>query len=591
MLLGTIYTLLLRVFDLTSPVLIAAAIDVVVEREQSMVARFGVTDVGAQLVLLVALTGIVWLLESTFDYLAQLTWRKLAQAVQHGLRSDVIRHLQSLDFGDFGDRGQGEIQSIINDDINQLERFLDGAASDALQMVFAIVIVGTMLLTTVPSLAWVAFLPVPFIVAGSLWFQALLAPRYSLVRGQAGRVARELSERIRGLYMIKSFAAEHRVATGLEAASAGYAQANEDAIRLSAAFNPLLRLIIVTGIGAVVLLGGRLVLAGELNVGVYVAVVSLTERLLFSLSDIGWLFDAHRRAMAPASRALELLDLRPRIVDGSCARTLTEVVGDIQLDDVSFSYRESAPCAAALDRVSLHVPAGQTVALVGSTGSGKTTLIKLLLRFYSPSSGRILVDGQPIDSVRLRDLRRHIGWVGDDTFLFEGSIRDNIAFGSEGASEDAILEAARAAEADDFIRMLPDGYDTRVGEHGQKLSTGQRQRLALARAILKNPSIFVLDEATSSLDFENRDAIQRSLARITRGRTTILIAHRLATVRHAEVIHVLQRGRIVASGRHDELLDSSSVYAELWTAQHGSTRRVTARRKSNAPLPAQPLSR
>jgi ATP-binding cassette subfamily B protein len=313
-------------------------------------------------------------------------------------------------------------------------------------------------------------------------------------------------------------------------------------------------------------LGGRAVFAGTLVVGAYSVMVFMTQRLLWPLTRLGQTVDLYQRAMASTNRALDLLDTPIHVRSGERALPRREVRGEIRFEDVTFAYRDREPVVRNLD---LHIPVDSIVAVVGATGSGKTSLVKLLLRFYEPQEGRITVDGVDLREIRLADLRQAIGLVSQDVFLFDGTVRENVAYGSFAVGDEAVVAATRAAEADEFVRELPQGYETPVGERGQKLSGGQRQRLSLARAVVKDPPILVLDEATSAVDNETEAAIQRSLARIARGRTTIVIAHRLSTIRHADRIHVLDAGRIVESGTHEELVTAGGSYASLWRVQTG----------------------
>ena len=310
-----------------------------------------------------------------------------------------------------------------------------------------------------------------------------------------------------------------------------------------------------------------LVIQGELSVGAYSILVFMTQRLLWPLTRLGQTIDLYQRAMASATRIFDLLDTRPKIVDGDERLLADSARGEVTFEKISFEY--SSEHMTVIRDLTLHVPAGDTVAIVGPTGSGKTTLVKLLLRFYDVQHGRICLDDQDIRDLRLADLRQAIGFVSQDVFLFHGTVRENIAYGSFDAPLNQIVEAAKIAEAHDFITELPQGYDTVVGERGQKLSGGQRQRLSIARAVLKDPPVLILDEATSSVDNETEAAIQRSMERIIVGRTTIVIAHRLSTVRNADRIFVLEKGVLREHGRHEDLVAAGGIYASLWRVQTG----------------------
>jgi ATP-binding cassette, subfamily B, bacterial len=383
-----------------------------------------------------------------------------------------------------------------------------------------------------------------------------------------------LSNNLGGIATIKSFTAESHELNRIEQESEAYRARNRDAIKLSSAFVPVIRMVIVTGFIAILIFGGILVVNGQLNVGIYSVLVFMTQRLLWPLTRLGNTLDLFQRAMASTTRILDLLDTDVQIVDGTKRLPVENVAGEVAFEDVVFQYGENRPSlngrnATIIRNISLYIPAGETIALVGSTGSGKTTIVKLLLRFYDIQGGRITLDGHDIRDLRLADLRGAIGFVSQDVYLFHGTVRENIAYGSFNASLDEIVAAAKIAEAHEFIQQLPDGYDTIVGERGQKLSGGQRQRLSIARAVLKDPPVLILDEATSAVDNETEAAIQRSMARITVGRTTIIIAHRLSTVRHADRIYVLEQGKVKEYGRHEELVQVNGIYASLWRVQTG----------------------
>ncbi|MEM8502500.1 MAG: ABC transporter ATP-binding protein [Cyanobacteria bacterium P01_D01_bin.1] len=564
--LASLCSFLNTVFDLAPPALIGVAIDIVVDQQNSILARWGVVDLRSQFILLSALTFLVWILESAFQYAYELLWRNLSQSMEHDLRIDAYGHVQSLELAYFEEGSTGQLMSMLNDDINQLERFLDRGANQLIQMAATVLIIGATFFVLAPGLAWMAIVPMPLIVGGAIAFQKYLAPRYADVREKAGLINARLINNLTGIATIKSFTAEDYELAQLSRESYAYRTSNRQAIVLSAAFIPLIRIIILIGFTGILFYGGLATAAGNIEAGTYTVLVFLTQRLLWPLTRLGETLDQYQRAMASTQRVMNLLNTPVAIRPGTTALPTVQVSGEVIFDNVSFGYHERQP---VLKDLSLKIPAGKTTAIVGSTGSGKSTLVKLLLRFYEVNAGQILLDGLDLQSLTLRDLRKSIGLVSQDVFLFHGTVTENIAYGSFNATIDEITRAANVAEAHDFIVKLPNGYDTIVGERGQKLSGGQRQRLAIARALLKNPPILVLDEATSAVDNETEAAIQKSLEKITKERTVIAIAHRLSTVRNAHCIYVMEQGELVESGTHEQLLSKDGIYAGLWKVQTG----------------------
>jgi len=472
----------------------------------------------------------------------------------------------------FEDQSTGGLMSVLNNDINQLERFLDVGASSILRLITSIVIIMGIFFATAPSVAWMAAIPMPIIIWGSILFQRRLAPRYARVREMVSYLNAQLSNNLGGIATIKSFTAEAHESARVSQNSDLYREANKEAIQLSSAFVPFIRMVIVGGFSAIMIFGGYLVLEGQLNVGVYSVLVFITQRLLWPLTSLGETLDMYQRSMASTDRILNLLDTDETIEDGHTALPKVQVRGEIRFENVCFEYPQKNSLNGqypVIRDLTFEIPAGNTVGVVGSTGAGKSTLVKLLLRFYDIQEGKIFIDGHQLPELRLSDLRSSIGFVSQDVFLFHGTVLENILYGTFKAPQEKVIAAAQIAEAHDFIMALPQGYDTIVGERGQKLSGGQRQRISIARAILKNPPVLILDEATSSVDNETEAAIQRSMEQIVLGRTTIIIAHRLSTVRNADKIYVLDQGRIAESGTHEQLLSHHGIYASLWKVQTG----------------------
>lgn len=564
--LATTYSILNKIFDLAPPALIGAAVDIVVSQENSIMARFGVIDPLNQLYWLAVITLFVWIMESVFEYANRIYWRNLAQDIEHQLRIDAYDHVQNLDLVYFEERSTGGLMAVLNDDINQLERFLDIGANDILQVSTTVLVVAGLFMVIVPNLAWMAILPMPLIVIASFWFQRLLTPRYAAVREQVSLLNSQLANNLGGIATVKSFTAEAHEVQRISRLSNDYNQANRRAIILSSAFSPLIRMLIVAGFIAIMIFAGQQAINGTLNIGLYSVMVFMTQRLLWPLTTLGETFDQYQRAMASTTRILDLLDTPIEIKDGDTPLATDQVRGKIVLDAVRFAYRTGQEVLRGL---SLTIPAGSTTAIVGATGAGKSTVVKLLLRFYDVTSGKVTLDNHNLRDLQMADLRQSIGLVSQDVYLFHGTVRENILYGTFDTSEAAMINAAKVAEAHEFIMALPDGYDTIIGERGQKLSGGQRQRISIARAVLNDPPVLILDEATSSVDNETEAAIQRSLEKIIVGRTTIMIAHRLSTVRNADQIFVLDKGAVKESGRHEDLITQNGLYASLWRVQMG----------------------
>ena len=563
---ASICSVINKLFDIAPEILIGIAIDVVINQEDSFVAALGVVDPRHQLFLLGVLTFFIWAGESVFQYLYLRNWRELAQKIQHRFRVDCYGHIQKMDMQFFEDQSSGRLTAILNDDVNQLERFLNIGANDILQVLTSVIAVGAVFFLISTKLALLAFTPIPVIIFGAFYFQRKAEPRYALVREKAGEIAAAINTNIAGVATIKSFTKEAHEKQRIADISQGYVHANEEAIKISSAFTPVIRMAILTGFLATFIIGGLDTLNGELAVGAYGVLVFLTQRLLWPFRDLANTMDLYERGMASARRILGLLDEPIHIKDHDKTQAV-KLTGNIIMDGVNFTYQsQSHP---ALKGINLDIKAGETVAFVGQTGSGKSTLIKLLMRYYHAQQGQVTLDGHLIEDIDIESLRSQIGLVSQATFLFNDSIFENIKYGNQNATNEEVMHAAQMAEADEFILKLDQGYQTPVGEQGVKLSGGQIQRIALARALLKNPPILILDEATSAVDNETEAAIQKSLKKIAQGRTIILIAHRLSTVVHANQIHVLENGGIIESGHHDELLTCQGRYHHLWRIQTG----------------------
>jgi len=567
---GLLSSVFARLLDLLPPLLLAVAIDAVFRGE----AAFSLWLV-PQSWLPATNTGQLWLtggiiaaafgLGAVFHYTRNWGWNRFAQGVQHDLRTDTYDKMQRLNMDYFADKQTGELMSVLSNDVNRLEKFLNDGMNSVSRLVIMIIGIAVILFALNWQLALVALLPVPIIAFFTKKFIEIIQPKYADVRSSVGSLNSRLENNLGGIQVIKTSNTESFESERVEDVSEDYYDANWDAIKTRITFFPSLRLF--SGLGFVVtfLVGGLWVIEGTVSAGVFVAFIFYTQRFIWPMAQFGQIINMYQRAYASAERVFGLMPPPDRIGQKEAAEPLVVTDGDVECDDVTFGYDEDP----IIRNVDFDVDGGDTVALVGPTGAGKSTAVKLLLRLYDVDEGAVRVDGTDVRDATVHSLRQQMGYVSQDTFLFYGSVRDNIAYGSPDASDEEIRAAAEAAEAHEFVRSLPDGYDTMVGERGVKLSGGQRQRVAIARAILKDPEILVLDEATSDVDTETEMLIQRSLDRLTEDRTTLVIAHRLSTVKDADSIVVLDDGQVAEQGTHADLLDKDGLYANLWAVQAG----------------------
>ncbi|WP_336362686.1 ABC transporter ATP-binding protein [Halalkalicoccus salilacus] len=509
---------------------------------------------------------------TAFHWLRNWGWNASAQHITHDVRVDTYERMQRLGLEFFSDKQTGELMSILSNDVNQLERFLNDGLNSASRLLVMMFGVAGVLLYLNWQLALVALLPAPLIAGFTYAFIRIIRPKYKTMRATVGALNSRLENNLGGIQVIKSSNTERYEDDRVDDASYEYYDANWDAIWTRIKFFPTLQLISGLGFVFTFVVGGYWVfvgppgpLSGTLTIGTFVVFITLSQQIIWPMAQFGQIINMYQRADASSARIFGLMDETGMLEQDVDAPALAVEEGRVEYDDVTFGYDEE-PIVEEIDFV---VEPGDTCALVGPTGAGKSTVLKLLLRMYDVDEGAIRIDGQDLREVSLRSVRQSIGYVSQDTFLFYGTVRENIAYGTFTADDDEIVEAAKAAEAHEFITDLPAGYETMVGERGVKLSGGQRQRISIARAILKDPDVLVLDEATSDVDTETEMLIQRSLDELTEERTTFAIAHRLSTIKDAETILVLEDGRIVERGRHEKLLENGGLYAHLWGVQAG----------------------
>ena len=556
-----------KIFDIAPEILIGIYVDLVVQREQSFIAQLGFDSITSQITLLAILTFIIWACESIFEYLYSVQWKNIAQGIEHDIRIDSYSHVQNLDLEWYEKQKTGNITAILNDDVNQLERFLDSGVNEIIQIIVSTVIVGSIFFYISPLIACFSILPIPIILLIAFIFQKNLSPRYSAVREAAGFISSILFNNLLGIQTIKSFIQEKTEIQRVSKISKIYQNRNKYAIKLSSAFVPLVRMGVLTGFLGTMIVGGFKSLNGEIAVGSYSVLVFLTQRFLWPFTRLGEMVDQFERAMASSRRILNLLQTPITIKNIDNPLQLDSFLNPISFKNIFFKYEKSD---IIINNFNLDIDSGQLIGIVGATGSGKTTIAKLLLRFYDPIKGVITIGGKNIRDLSIKELRQNIGLVSQETFLFDGSIKDNICYSHHDYDEKMMIESANVAQAHEFIDKLPLKYDTRIGERGQTLSDGQKQRLSIARAIYKKPSIFIFDEATSSVDNLTEKHIQEAIISASKGRTTIVIAHRLSTIRRADRIIVLSDCKIIEDGTHDELLHQpNGFYSNLWNIQTG----------------------
>jgi ATP-binding cassette subfamily B protein len=565
--LATGFSILARILDMVPPLLIGLAVTVLINHGSPLLTGLGFGSVMSQIGFITVFGAVVWMLQAGLEFLASALWRNLAQTVEHRLRIQTYAHLQRIRIEYIQEERTGELVSILNDDINRLQVFLDNGANQLLVIITNVVLICPLFYFLAPTVAWIAILPIPIIAWLTFFYQENSAAGYSIVRDKAGVLNSQLINNLEGITTIKSFNTEDFEVGRIRQLSEDYRVSNIKPNVLAAAYTPMIRTAALISFAGIILFGAHEVIVGEISAGVFASLNSFTQRILWPFTEFGEVVDKYQRAMAAFERILNLQDVPVAQDEGGMALHTSQVAGEIRLESITFAYMDRAP---VLNDLSLLIPAGKTTAIVGVTGIGKTTLVKLLIRFHEIDSGRILLDGVDIRELRMQDLREAIGLVSQDTFLFDGTVQENIAYGRFGVDQESVIASARFAEAHEFIEKLPYGYDTRIGERGLKLSGGQRQRLCLARTILKNPPILILDEATSFLDNRTEAAIQRALKRFFADSTTVIVTHRLTTIVDADVIYVLgEGGRVVEQGTHTELLEMNGTYSSLWRAQSG----------------------
>jgi ATP-binding cassette subfamily B protein len=514
-----------------------------------------------QLELWVGVFLVVAVLGLAFESLQLYLTSWIGQRVLADLRTKLFRHIQTLEVGYFETQRTGRLISRLTNDIDALEQLVTDGVTSSLQNTLLLVGTAVVLLLLDWRLALAVLVVFPLMAASTAWFRYHSSRAYRLMRERLADVTSSLQEDISGARVVQAFRRESANADAFSDVNLVYKDANQRTVFLNAAYFPFVELLSSLATATVLAYGSYLVFGGAIGLGTLFAFVAYLSNFFDPVQALSQLYNTFLAATAALDKIFDVLDTEPQLTDAADATTLSEIRGDVDVDGLRFGYGSGED---VLHRVDLHVAAGQTVALVGHTGAGKSTLVKLLARFYDPREGAIRIDGHDLRSVTTASLRSQLGIVPQDGFLFAGTIHENIAFGRPEATREEVRAAARAVGADGFIDALPEGFDTPIAERGSLLSIGQRQLVAFARALLANPRLLILDEATSSVDIATEGVIEEALERLLQGRTAFVVAHRLSTIRRADLIVVLEHGRVLEQGSHEQLLARRGRYHALY---------------------------
>jgi ATP-binding cassette subfamily B protein len=529
--------------------------------------------------LIIGLIVASYIAEGVLNWVRGYGLNAFAQRVQHDVRVDTYDAMQHLNMDFFHNNSSGELMSVLNNDVNNLEEFLSGGATIFVRIVFTMLGISIILFSINWQMAFVSLVAAPLIAVFTYWFVRTVQPIYSEVRDSVGKLNSLLENNLDGIKVIKASTMEGFERDEVEKVSLQYFDTNWRAIKTRIKFYPGMRILAGTGFILTFIVGGYWVIndtapfffTGDLSVGEFVTFMLLTQEFIWPMANFGDFVNMYQEAYASAERVFGLMDQSQREEEDEDKPDLQVREGLVEYDSLTFGYDEEP----VVEDLNFTIGSKETLALAGPTGAGKSTVVKIFLRFYNIDEGEIRVDNQDIQDVNLKSLRSSIGYVSQDNVLFPESIQENIAYAVEDATKEDVVEAAKKAQAHEFIGDLPEGYDSEVGEDGVKLSGGQRQRIGIARAILQDPEILILDEATSDVDTETEIKIQKGIEELTQDRTVLAIAHRLSTIKDADKIIVLDDGKIVERGNHEELLEEDGIYAKLWKVQAGEMEEVS----------------
>ncbi len=565
--LNTVLATILILLDILPQLLLGRVADVITGQTNSWIGAWGIEKTFGQIVVLGLVLAFIFILRSIFGYLTKERWNHFAQTIQHEVRKKTYGHVQSLDMAWFQERSTGSLISLLHNDVTKLENFFFHGLRDIIEMGVSVVVITAVCCSLSPRIACCLFVSIPLALLVGRGLEKNIYTHYKQTRKSASLLHAKLNNYLQGIAALKSYGLENSSRADIERISEDHRTHMNKARKASFVINPVIRTLLLPSYLFMLIGGGWLVVVEKsMSPGNYVSLILLITEIEWPIRFLGSIMDHYQSALASAQRLGALLRTRPLIQNSALPIKMGPLQGAVALENVSFAYEAKTKILAHL---SLAIPPGAYVGLVGTTGVGKSTLLKLLLRFYDPEEGCVRLDGIDLRKLDLAEVRKAIGFVDQGFYLFDATIGENLTWGNEQISPEKMEEVVKLVDLDKFIASLERGYDTAVGEHGIKLSQGERQRLCIARALLKDPPILLFDEATSAVDNDTEKIIQEALLKLKGSKTIIVVAHRLSTVRCADKIYVLGQRRVLESGTHEALLEGGKAYRRLWDAQMG----------------------